>query len=91
MKHEETKLEKIMMGCENSLKVFVFDMIEESKATQAIAEARVKKTKFYLGRIDIPLSFLVSVPSISGLFKINRPLIGFGYGIRRSGLFDFEN
>jgi hypothetical protein len=64
-------------------------MIEESKATQAISEARVKKTKFYLGRIDIPLSFLVAVPSVSGLYKIDRPLIVFGYGIRRSGLFDF--
>jgi hypothetical protein len=79
------------MGCENAIRVFVFDMREESKATQAISEARVKKTKFYLGRIDVPLAFLVAVPSLSGLYKVDRPLIVFGYGIRRSGLFDFEN
>jgi hypothetical protein len=42
----------------------------------------------YLGRFDIPFSFVLAVPSISGLFKLDRPLIQFGYGIKRSGLFD---
>jgi hypothetical protein len=37
MKHEETNLEKIFTGCENGLKVFLFDMREESRATQAIS------------------------------------------------------
>jgi hypothetical protein len=41
-----------------------------------------------MGRIDIPFSFLVAVPSVSGLFKLDRPLIIFGYGVRRGGLFD---
>lgn len=76
------------MNGENSLKLYVFDMIEESKPTQALAEARVKKTKFYLGRIDVPFSFLVTVPSVSGMFKIDRPLIQLGYGIRKTGLFE---
>jgi len=44
-----------------------------------------------MGRIDIPFSFIIAVPSISGLFKLDRPLIGFGYGIKRAGLFDFDN
>lgn len=33
------------------LKLFVFDMLEESKPTQAISEARVKKTKVFIGKI----------------------------------------
>ena len=49
---------------------------------------RVKKTKFFLGRISIPFSMLIAVPTISGLFKLNRPLILFGYGIKKAGLFD---
>ena len=65
----------------------VFDMIEESKPTQAISEARVKKSKFYLGKIEVPFAFLLAVPSVSGMFKIDRPLIQLGYGIRKSGLF----
>ena len=63
-------------------------MIEESKPTQALSEARVKKSKFYLGRIDVPFSFIMSIPSVSGMYKIDRPLIQFGYGMKRSGLFD---
>jgi len=78
------------MGCEKSIKLFAFDMLEESKPTQKIAEARIKKSKYYLGRIDIPFSFLVAVPWITGLFKLDRPLLIFSYGIRRAGLFDFE-
>jgi hypothetical protein len=87
MKHEHMTFEKIMMNGETELKAFVFDMIEESKPTQAISEARVKKTKFYLGRIDVPFSFMMAIPSVSGMFKIDRPLVQFGYGIRRGNLF----
>lgn len=90
MKHEQTSLEKILLGAERPIKLFAFDMLEQGKPTQAIAEARVKKTKFYLGRIDIPFSFIAAVPSISGLFRLDRPLIALGFGVRRTGLFDFE-
>ncbi len=63
-------------------------MTEESKPTTSIAEARIKKTKYYLGRIDIPFSMLVSIPTLTGLFNVERPLIIFGYGIKKAGLFD---
>lgn len=45
-------------------------MTEESKPTTSIAEARIKKTKYYLGRIDIPFSMLVSIPTLTGLFNV---------------------
>lgn len=72
------------------MKLLIFDMTEESKPTTAIAEARIKKTKYFLGRIDIPMSLLVAIPSITGIFRVQRPLLIFGYGIKRAGLFDFE-
>ena len=87
MKNEHTSLEKILMNGESHLKAFVFDLVEESKPTQAISEARVKKTKYYLGQIDIPFSFVMAIPSVSGMFKVDRPLIQLGYGVRKSGLF----
>ena len=34
---------------------------------------------------------LVSVPSVSGLFRVERPMILFGYGVKKAGLFDVEN
>jgi hypothetical protein len=40
---------------------------------------KVKKTKYYLGHIQIPLSTIVSMPKLSGFFKINRPILLFGY------------
>lgn len=52
------------------IKLFLFDMTEESKPTTSIAEARIKKCKFYLGRIDIPMSMIVAIPSLTGLFTI---------------------
>ena len=58
------------MNSEKSIKLFAFDMFEESKPTQAISQARIKKSKFYLGRIDIPLSFLIAIPTVSGLYKL---------------------
>lgn len=79
------------MNGENHLKAYVFDISEESKPTQAISEARVKKSKFYLGQIDIPFSFLMAIPTVSGMFKVDRPLIQLGYGIRKSGLFDDQD
>lgn len=72
------------------MKILVFDMTEESKPTTSISEARIKKTKYYLGRIDIPMSLLVASPSLTGIFQLERPLLLFGYGIKRSGLFDYE-
>ena len=44
-------------------------MNEESKPTTVIAEARIKKTKYFLGKVSIPLSMLVAIPSVSGLFR----------------------
>ena len=76
------------MNGESHIKAFVFDITEESKPTQAFSEARVKKNKFYLGQIDIPFSFLMAIPSVSGMYKLDRPMIIFGYGVRKSGLFD---
>lgn len=81
---------KLYANNEKMVKLFLFDMIEESKPTTSIAQARIKKTKYYLGRIDIPMSMMVAIPSLSGLFAIERPLIIFGYGIKKAGLFDNE-
>ena len=47
--------------------------------TNAITEMKVKKTNYYLGHIQIPLSTLICMPKLSGFFKINRPLLLFGY------------
>ena len=66
-------------------------MNEESKPTTVIAEARIKKTKYFLGKVSIPLSMLVAIPSVSGLFRFERPLILFGYGVKKAGLFDMES
>jgi O-antigen/teichoic acid export membrane protein len=38
--------------------------------------------------MDIPLSMMVAIPSLTGMFVIERPLITFGYGIKKTGLFD---
>jgi len=43
-----------------------------------------------MGRVDIPFSFMIAIPSISGLFQLERPLICLGYGTRRHGLFDYD-
>lgn len=40
---------------------------------------KVKKTKYYLGHIEVPISTIVSMPKLSGFFKINRPLLLLGY------------
>lgn len=52
------------------MKVLVYDITEESKPTTVIAQKKIKQSKYYLGRIDIPMSMLVAIPSLSGLFKI---------------------
>ena len=91
MKQEQATLEKILMGHEAPIRIFIYDMNEESKATQAFSEFRAKRSKFYLGRIDVPFSFLIAIPSVSGLFRLQRPLITYGFGVRRAGLFDLEN
>lgn len=33
---------------------------------------------------------MVSIPSLTGGFALERPLIIFGYGIKKAGLFDRE-
>ena len=70
MKQTQTTLDKILLGQEQPIRVLVFDMTEESKATQSVTQMRVKKSKYYLGRIDVPFSFIVTVPSISGLYRM---------------------
>jgi hypothetical protein len=79
---------QLYANTEKMIKLFLFDLVEESKPTTAIAEARVKKTKYYLGRVDVPLSMMVAIPSLTGVFAFDRPLISFGYGIKKAGLFD---
>lgn len=59
--------------------ITLFDVYEESQPTNTISELKVKKTKYYLGNIQIPLSTFLTIPKISGFFKINRPLMLFGY------------
>lgn len=80
-------ISKLYANNEKMIKLFVFDMVEESKPTATIAEARIKKTKYYLGRIEIPMSMMVCIPALTGMFAVERPLILFGYGIKKSGLF----
>jgi len=65
----------------------VFDITEESKPTNAIAKIEIKKTKYYIGRIEIPFSLITVVPSLSGQWKLDRPLIIFSYGIMKKEMF----
>ncbi len=43
--------EKIFHQGEESIKVMVYDIIEQGKPVTNISEARVKKTKYFIGRI----------------------------------------
>lgn len=61
---------KLYANNEKMIKLYLFDMVEESKPTTTIAEARIKKTKYYLGRIDIPMSMMVCIPTLSGMFAV---------------------
>jgi hypothetical protein len=63
------------------MKVMLFDITEESRQTKAIGKILIKKTKYYLGRIEIPFSLITVIPSLSGLWKLDRPLIMFSYGM----------
>jgi len=63
-------------------------MIEDSKPTTNVSEVRIKKTKYFLGKIEFPISTMVAIPSLTGTFGIERPLVIFGYGIKKAGLFD---
>lgn len=44
-------IKKLHANNERTVELFLFDMIEESKPTTSIAEARIKKTKYFLGRV----------------------------------------
>lgn len=61
---------KLHSNNEKHIKLFLFDMVESSLPTTAISNVSIKKTKFYLGRIDIPMSMLVAIPSLTGLFAV---------------------
>lgn len=78
-------ISKLHANNEKSIKLFLFDIVESSLPTTAIANVSIKKTKYYLGRIDIPMSMLVAIPSLTGLFAVERPLVVFGYGIKKAG------
>ena len=80
-------LEKIYANNEKPISLLIFDMTEESKPTTSIAQATIKKTKYFIGRVDVPMSLLIAIPSLSGLFKVERPLLLFGYGVKKAGLF----
>ena len=51
MKHENMTTQKIIQNNEKSINLMLFDMTEESKATNAVDELRVKKSKYFLGKI----------------------------------------
>lgn len=79
MKQEQSSLEQMYYSTGKRIVINLFDINEVSKPTQAIDEISIKKRKFYLGTLEIPLSSLISLPKISGSFKIKRPVILFGY------------
>lgn len=81
MKHEGSSVEKIFYNNERVLKVLVYDVTEESKPTNAIARIEIKKTKYFLGRIEVPFSLITILPSLSGIWKLERPLVTFSYTI----------
>lgn len=52
------------------MKLLVYDITEESKPTNAIAKIEIKKTKYYIGRIEIPFSLVTIIPSLTGIWKL---------------------
>jgi hypothetical protein len=79
MKQEQSSLEHMFYSTAKKITMNLFDIVEESRPTQAVAEIRIKKAKFYLGSIEIPLSSLISLQKITGTFRLRRPLVVFGY------------
>lgn len=75
-------ISKLFANNEKMIKLFLFDFVEEVMPVTKIAQVNIRKTKYYIGRIDIPMSMLVAIPSLTGLFAIERPLVLFGYGIK---------
>ena len=79
LKHEQSSLEHMFYSTGRKLMLNLFDIVEESRPTHAADEIRIKKTKFYLGSVEVPLSTLISLPKLSGTFRVRRPLMIFGY------------
>ena len=69
------------------MKVMVFDITEDSKPTTAISNISIKKTKYFIGKIEIPFSLITVMPAISGLFRLDRPLVIFSYGLMKKEMF----
>lgn len=84
LKKEQMTISKLFANNEKMIKLFLFDFVEEVMPVTKIAQVNIRKTKYYLGRIDIPMSMLVAIPSLTGLFPIDRPLVLFGYGIKNT-------
>ena len=76
---EKSTLEQLVHSTGKFVYVTLFDMHEESQPTNTLSELKVKKTKYYLGNIVVPLATFVTIPKLSGFFKINRPLMIFGF------------
>ena len=63
-------ISKIFANNEKIIKLFLFDYVEETLPVTKISQVNIKKSKYYLGRIDVPMSMLVAIPSLSGLFAV---------------------
>lgn len=63
-------IKKLYAHNEKNINLFLFDMIEDSKPTTNVSEVRIKKTKYFLGKIEFPISTMVAIPSLTGIFGI---------------------
>lgn len=79
MKHENSSLEQMFFSTARKITINLFDLLEKSEATDTMMDIKIRKHRTFLGSMEIPLSTLISLPTISGSFKINRPLLIFGY------------
>lgn len=79
MKHEQSSLEHMFYTTGRKVTLNLFDNIEEVRPSYAADETRIRRGRFFLGSIDLPLSTFISLPKISGKFRVRRPLLLFGY------------
>jgi hypothetical protein len=81
-------IEKIYTNQEKSMKIFLYDIIQEREVNRNLSETIVKRRKYFLGRIEVPFSMFPAIPSLTGMFKIERPFVLFGYGVKEKGILD---
>lgn len=91
LKTENSSIEKIYYNNEKVIKLIVFDITEKSKSTSEYTKISIKKSKFYLGRIQVPFSLITVMPTVNGIFKLERPFIIFSYTVKKQGLFGVQN